>query len=62
MFLRSVVPGLSVVRRAVANTNRRPRTYCFASLSECRKHFAKSMKTDLAWDDQEEWEGELGVM
>jgi hypothetical protein len=61
MFLRDVVPELRVSRKSISNNSARPRTYHFPSLKECRQHFAKMMRTDLAWDEQEEWEADQGV-
>jgi hypothetical protein len=59
MFLHKMVSGLRITRPR--NNNVRLSTYQFPPLKECREHFAKKiMRTDLAWDDQEEWERDLG--
>jgi hypothetical protein len=54
MFLRKMVGTELTDRRS---KDRKCRHYTFPPLKECRQHFAKAMKANLAWDDQDKWEG-----
>ena len=60
MFLHKLMPELRITRPRTSDGKPRIRKYEFPSLKECRGRFAETMRTDLAWDEQEEWEKDPG--
>ena len=62
-FLTKHVPGLRKLERRVFNViykgeragSREGRIYEFPPLAECREEFAKKLKQEIEWDDQDAW-------
>jgi hypothetical protein len=60
IFLRKAI-GPDFTDQRVVQGQHRFRRYTFPSLVECRRRFAEMMRADLAWDEQQTWENDVGA-